>query len=152
MIQKIKDYGKIITILLLSLFLAQLFNTEFFIGNSPLIRPNLDQYIATRITNTKNSVSKSIALLINSKVGEAQQIANAGADKAFKELESVPFSEVAKGTYAKSNATATITEVTLGEIEADEYTFELKGQTVKIRVPKSANISEEQLKKELGAN
>lgn len=148
-IEKIKSYGKIGLVLCASFFIANLVNNEIFIGNSPMIRQQLGKYIAMKVKNKQTSISKTIASLFNFQARNAQQLANEGADKAFKALESVPFKQVAQGTYAKSNDSATVTVVKLGEIESVEYTFIIKGQTVKIRVPKDANVTEEELQKQL---
>lgn len=47
-----------------------------------------------------------------------------------------PLNQVSKGVYAGEKDGYQVTEVKIGEIEYSEYTFNIRGKEVKIRVPK----------------
>jgi len=150
-IPKLKQYLKIFAVLVLAFFIASAFNSEVFIRNTPVLRSNIIGNIALKINSTRSSFTRSLALLLKPQVRQANQLAKEQGKKAIEALATLPFKQVSKGTYAKTNGTATITLVKLGEIEVMEYTFVINGETVKIHVPKDANITEAQLREQYGA-
>ncbi len=103
-----------------------------FINNTESIRPNVGQYIASKITSFIEENNPMIA----QKTIEQQKELKQKAEVALKNLETTPFSVVTKGVYAKSNEMASVREYVLNEIEWVEYTFDVKGKKIIIKVPK----------------
>lgn len=115
-------YSKILGALILTYFFSQFLSKEVFLGYSPRIRPFLGRYLIARakeIYFTKFSF-----------------FANLFYQKPADKLEHIPFKEVAKGIYAKSEGNVTHTLIKENEVEWVEYNYIIKGKKIKIKVPK----------------
>lgn len=112
----------IIFIMVLSFFAANLVNNEVFVANSPVIRPNLPEYLAGRVQGGMNS-QRSLAERLLRKLPEQQ-------------LEKLPLEQLNKGVYARTEKNYSQTVIKINEIEWIEYTFTIKGKEVKIQVPR----------------
>jgi hypothetical protein len=121
-------YLKILVVLVLSYALMSLATKEIFIANTPRIRPHLDKYLALRLSNFINNNRQFLAKIFNLYQTPEQQLKDVP-------LKDVPFKMVSKGVYAKSRGEVSYTLIKADEVEWVEYSFEVKGKTIKIRMP-----------------
>ncbi len=115
---------KIITGIFLSYLISVFLLKEIFIADSPRIRQDVGSYLAKRITGFFSSRYNFVASLFYTNKDPK------------KELENIPFQNIAKGIYAKSKGNMSYTYVKLNEVEWVEYRFYIKGKEIKIHVPK----------------
>ena len=119
---KIKNIVIIGMILGVSLLITMLLGPIVFVNNTSTIRPQLGTYIASQIQALRGNNNTSL-------VAESPE-------ESLKKLEAAPFIMMTKGVYAKSNSGASIKEYRVNEIEWIEYTFDVKGKKVVLKVPK----------------
>jgi hypothetical protein len=142
---KYSIYAKIIGAMALAFFAVNTVAPEVFIANSPKIRPGLDRAVALRI-NTLADEGKDLIARITSfgqKSNYEQQTQQYNAQR--EKLQSIPFTPVGKGVYAKSDNETTVVELRLGELDWLEYTYMINGKEVKIRVPKDVEPPKQEL-------
>jgi len=133
---KIKHYGLIAFVMMLSLLISGIMSKEVFIANSPTIRPHLGLYLAARMKNMMAPASSFIAKL-RGKGGPAK---DKSVNDRFSELGSVPFSDVAKGVAAKEQNGVAEVRYELDKIKWVEYTFTKRdGSTIVIKIPEGQN-------------
>lgn len=142
---KVSQITKILAILLLSFFVSSVMNSEIFMGNTPVVRPNLSKYIAQRINSFSSSGKAMLASIFNPVKRETEQ-RQREAEKAYatavEKLKDKPMIPVSKGVYAQTDGETTIRTVKLDEIEATEYTFIVDGKPLKIRIPEGVDKGE----------
>lgn len=125
---KYKSTLKIFIVLTLSYLASGLLVRNAFIANTPRLRQDFGPYISLKFTNFFAGLFKS---------------------KQFPEvaLQSQPLQLVSKGVYAKSDGTNSYTLIKVGEVEWVEYTYNIDGKEIKIRVPKGQKqLSQEQIR------
>ncbi|PIY71531.1 hypothetical protein COY87_05690 [Candidatus Roizmanbacteria bacterium CG_4_10_14_0_8_um_filter_33_9] len=130
----ILKYIKIIGVLILSLLVTMIIRSVFYIEDDPQsLRSHPEQYIAQYIGEK----------IPGGKKGENSQMYASAAQNFNNTLEAVknaPLNQIAKGTYAQINGDATVVVVKLDEIPYKEYTFNVNGKEIKIRVPEGRDI------------
>ncbi len=123
-----KLYFKILGAVIVGYYMAELFNKHIFLANTPKIRNNLADYIASKFSESAN--------LIVNVVKNKKNISTF----TFKEdLNKIPFETISQGVYAKGNGNITYVLIKTGEVEWLEYTFNINGKQIKIKVPKGEN-------------
>jgi hypothetical protein len=109
--------------MIVSFFLSSFLNRTVFIANTPRIRPGLNKYLAQAFFKKEN---KSLSY------NPREQV-----DELYRRTENVPFNNVAKGTYVKSDYAVIITLYRLNEVDWAEYTYEINNKIYKFRVPRN---------------
>jgi hypothetical protein len=122
-IDKLKSSGKILLIMLFAYGIMNVMSEEVFIAGTPQIRPNLDKHLAYRWSELTRGNVQFIAEMFDNRTPE-------------QKLENVPLHELTKGVYAKGEKNYSYTVIKKGEVEWIEYTFNVNGKEVKIKVPK----------------
>lgn len=129
-------YTKILIVLVLGLVAVRILVPEIFLANTPRIKPNLDKYIAFRVNNLLERGNNFIARIFNRKSEPSQEQLVQTVQTAEDSLKNIPFKQMTKGVYAKSNNNISYTIVRDNEIDWVEYSFDIKGKQVKIKVPR----------------
>jgi len=143
MIDNIKKYGQIMGTLLLAYFVSIIVGDTVFMNKTPVMRPNLMQYIAIKTQSQFNTLIAGLGIN-NGKQSPASDVKSYA--QVEKSMDSIPFSQLTKGVYAKDNGVNSITVIKSGELETVEYSYVINGKIVKIRVPKNFPLSEQQIK------
>jgi hypothetical protein len=132
-------YIKIALVVLVSFAAVKGLSNEIFIADSPRLRPDMGENIARRLD----------ALIPKGKSQIAQEAPPGANVKPIQEiLADVPLKEVAQGVYAKEGDGMNYTIFKEEEMEFVLYTFTIRGEEVKLRVPKDSEPpSQEELEK-----
>ncbi len=133
MIDKMKKFGLIAILLVVSFMISGFANKEAFIGNSPTIRPHLGSYIAMRVKTIIHPISTYIALLQGKDPSEVKikSVAERNAN-----LQSVPFSNIATGVAAREKEGVAEVRYDLNNIKWIRYSYTTRaGTKITIQVP-----------------
>lgn len=135
----LKSKIKIILVLTLAFGVSQLIGRTIFVADSPLIRRNLGQYIATNISSMMVKVDLSFLSLNFLKGGSQKNVVTQPAANQRNNQQSIHLKQVSKGIYAAEDNQGKIKKVEyrLDEIDWVEYTFTVNGRQVTIKMPKS---------------
>ena len=136
-----KRYSKLIKLFLViigALIFTEVVAYEVFIADSPKIKHNLGAYLIAKIN-----------LIFSPKSQYDQSALASNYDETIKKLEKVPFTQVAKGVYAKSNGFKSITITYLDQVPMKIYTFNVNGKEYKVHVPVESSITEDQVRQNL---
>ncbi len=131
----IKSKLKIGFAIVLSFILVKLVANEIFVSGSPLVRQNLGAYLTSRISS-----------IFSSNNNNKQPVLANYYDQTVKELSNIPFTQVSKGVYAKSNGNKSITVTYVDQVPTTTYTFVIRGKTYKIYVPVDSKLTKDQVK------
>lgn len=115
MIEKIKKYIKLTTILFVALLLSNLLVSEIFINKSPTVRPQMGTYLIAKIKKTFNP-SEFIAY-ISSKMQQKKSLGEKEIPSTFSKLQEVAFTQIAPGVKARANENVSETSYELGKIK-----------------------------------
>lgn len=120
-------YIKILVVMALAFFIADLSSKTVFLAKTPKINPN---FIA-RLNNIfpKKNKEETIALPVMVKRREE-------LPSAITESLNMPLKPVSKGVYAGEKNNINVYEFRQDEIDWVEYTFVINGKEMKIKVPK----------------
>jgi hypothetical protein len=118
--KKLQLYFKILITFIFGFFLSSFLIQKIFLAGTPRIRPNAFSNLALEI---KNNTYSLIALFI--KQPSPEEI-----------LKDVPLKTISKGVYGKTKENYSYTLIKVNEIEWKEYTFNINGKEIKIKVPK----------------
>lgn len=130
-----KYYLKIIGILVLSFIISTLLNGSVFMKNTARIRPNLGKIIISKIVSVPTFLSQ-IPLPSFKLPAIFNQTQPSGQPPS---IENSSLSKISQGVYAEKNNTTSYTLIKEKEIDWKEYSIEIKGSVVKIRVPAGEN-------------
>lgn len=125
-----KKYFKLILIIFFSYFLSYFFGNKIFVGNTPKIKENLIAELNLEIKNFFIKQSDKILSFFSTKKNDNSSV------KIEEFLKDVPFKEISKGVYSKSKDNYSILEIKINEIEFVEYSFNVEGKEIKIKIPK----------------
>lgn len=136
MLDKIQFIFKISSSLLISYLLVSFFSEILFVGNTPTLRQNPNQYLAQKLEKT------IVQFGLNSSNSALQQTKPLISVDKYKEIISTTTAnelrQVATGTYAANIDGKQVEIIKLNEIPMKEYTYTLKsGKQIKVRVPLS---------------
>lgn len=134
---KNKFYLKIFFVFFLTYLITNFLIKEVFLANGLKVRPNLLSYLSTRVSDLIRIESNRFISLFKK------------SPDIKEELKDVPFHMVTKGIYGKSRGNYSYTEVRLNETEWIEYTFNIKGIEIKIKVPKGQNPPNQKMLEEI---
>lgn len=134
MIEKLFSYSKIIGGLLFSYLIVNFFTSVFFIGNSPLLRPHPEQYLAEKVTG------KIATYLAQLNIGKTNEKATLISIDKYKEYISSSaakgMKQVATGTYAADIQGQNVQIIKVNEIPTKVYSYTLKdGRQIQVSVP-----------------
>lgn len=118
-------YLKILGVIVSAYLLVSFLGREVFVANTPRLRPSLDKYLTLRMRLVTNDV--------------AQLASSFFRKSAEEQLKDFPLEAVSKGVYAKQSQNASYTVVKENEVEYVVYQYTIKGNIVKIKVPKGQN-------------
>jgi hypothetical protein len=118
--KKLQLYFKILITFIFGFFLSSFLIQKIFLAGTPRIRPNAFSNLALEI---KNNTYSLIALFI--KQPSTEEI-----------LKDVPLKTISKGVYGKTKENYSYTLIKINEIEWKEYTFNINGKEINIKVPK----------------
>lgn len=131
-----KKYLLLVLALLFSYGISVGLTKEVFVANSPTIRPDLQNHLVARVASlfvSQQALAQSNSqktIIFNNNDTIKQQLA-----ERLQKVESVPLKSVAPGVYAKSAGDVQVTEIRMSEVNWKEYTFNVNGREIKIRVP-----------------
>jgi hypothetical protein len=135
-------YGKIVLVLVFSFLISKLLLNEIFIIQTPKIRPNLGYYLIAKVSNVLKVGTKTlISFFIKEKTPETDDM-----------LKDVPLRPIVKGVYGKSRGNYSYTLIKTNEIEWVEYTFNIHGKTMKLKVPKGQNPPSQKMLEQIYAS
>lgn len=131
-------YFKIVLILIISFIITGFFKNNVFIANTPKINSNFPKNLIAKTESlffkTKNLLAN---LFINKKESELAGLKIPSQfQKTYNEMEKIPFKLVANGVYAKAKDNLIVTEIRINEVEWVEYSLNINGKQVRIKVPK----------------
>lgn len=120
----------------LSFLISSFLNGTVFIKNTARIRPYLDKIIIGKLSSATTLLSQIQVSL------PAFQLPNLGvpvqiADKPIIESS---LSRISQGIYAEKNSSTSYTLIKENEVEWKEYSLNIRGTKVVIRVPKDENV------------
>jgi len=137
---------KTLLIILISYLTSILLIQNVFLANSPEIRPNLGVYLASKVKNTFNRLGGNLASLIKfPKNLSLNSITNRGSstgsttssnNTVVEKLKNQPSNVLTKGVYAKTEGGNTLIEIDTSQIDFVEYTFNVNGKEIKVKMPK----------------
>lgn len=137
MIKTIKKYISLLMIMGVSLFISNVFVKSVFVGESPRMLPHPEQRLMQGLQNN----AAYIARIFNPSLKQKSNSASSESLTALiKKMENVPVQQIAKGTYAKTSEGVTIQIIKLDEITYKEYTYQVNGKEIKIRVPEGQEV------------
>lgn len=140
-------YIKILIVIVLSIVAVKIITPEIFLANTPRFRPDLNNYLASKANDLFGS-GNFIANLFNWRFEPSQEQLAQTVEATKEKLKGVPFQQLTKGVYAKSGGNTSYTIIKENEIEWLEYTFNVKGREIKIKVPRGEEpLSQELLEK-----
>ena len=120
-------YFKILGVIVLGFFIANILSKEIFLANSPRLRPDLRAHLTARIVSLLDGPKAFIARLFRGKTIE-------------EELINVSYRSVAKGVYAKEKADKSIKLYREDDVEWLYYEFDYKGKHYRVRYAKSDGL------------
>lgn len=133
-LNKYKNLIKIIIILVTAYFVSIFFIKDIFLADSPIIRPNLEEYYLTKINNIKESLVAKFNFSSNNNFAaknNQEQIAT------FLKNNLKP---IVKGVSAVTKDNNNYTEYDLNQIVWEKITFTLRnGKVITIEYPKGTN-------------
>lgn len=135
---------KIILVLVLSFLTVQYLQKDLFLANTPRLRLPIQTYLASKIGDLFVKI-KEIASLFPTlpkefaKKASTYQLSQQTLDN-IKKASLKPLNRIAAGTYAATEGNATVIEFKENEVEWIEYTYNLNGKEIKIRVPKGQAV------------
>lgn len=132
-------YIKLFSIFGLSFLASSFLNKEVFVANSPQVRENLPQHLASRVEETVSGQSSVLAFFqfrpgkeeIPDDQRQSAESSLAGANSSVPEGAVEP---IAPGVYAGEREDVGYTVVELNQAEWKEYETEIDGEIVKVRV------------------
>lgn len=147
-----KNKLKIIIIVLFSFFLSHFLIKNLFLANSPRINPFFARNMMAKVSNFFDKTKSFFAFDISKKENIQQnpnqnnfaqqqpQNQSFTLDKAPQELKEAiskaPMRKIAPGVYAGEYKGYYVSTIKINEIEFLEYTFDVNGRKIKIKVPK----------------
>lgn len=147
----IKKYFKIFLLLGAAYIISYFSIKNIFLAESPRINPFAVQNMMAKVNNfwskTTNFIAFKNIFPVNnsfSKNYPTQAPASSpvvafnlnNAPKDVVDALSAPLTEVSQGVYAGEKNNIKVYEIRTGEIEYLEYTFNVNGKEIKIKVPK----------------
>lgn len=144
---------KVFIVLLCSFLISDISIKNVFLAQSPKVNP---MFVPNTIAKVKNSWSKtgnfiaSINLFpkINktdfNQTNYPQPNSFALTKSQFNEILKTPLKQVSQGVYAGESGETKVYEVRVGEIDYLEYTFNINGKEVKVKVPKNQEAPSQQ--------
>lgn len=142
-------YLKILLILGIAYIFSGFSIKNIFISESPKINPFFVSNTVAKANNflskTKNFVASLNPLknITNSNqqniVLTPRQITNTSQSRVAsisRQIENMSLKEISQGVYAGEVDNTQVTEIRIGEIDYLEYTFNVNGKEIKIKVPK----------------
>ena len=137
---KNKTYIKIILSFIFAFVLVKLISIDIFLANTPRIRPNLLSYLKEKyITGTYNYLASLNILPYQKRFKNQEEL-----QQYLAKYKNVPEVKIGTGVYAKDLGNDKIINIVTSEIQFKEITaINKKGQTVKIRMPSDAKITQE---------
>lgn len=122
----IKLFSSIVISFLLSWFLSH----EFFLAQSPILRPNLDKYLAVQFSGAVKSTTRPFTNLFSSAA-----VTTGTVDQTVSvTLEKIPENQIGKGIYSKEDGNISYVLIKEDEVEWKVYSFEIDGKTKTIKV------------------
>ena len=122
---------KIFLVLLFSFLFSSFLIKNVFIANSPKIRPYLGDYFAFKIKDLFKNFP-NLAFYRSS--------SNYDRNNTIEKLKKKPLIPIGKGVYARTDNKNALIEINLEGVEFVEYTFNINGNQVKVKVPKGEMI------------
>ena len=145
----IKKYLKIFLLLGAAFIISDFSIKNVFLAKSPKFNPFFTQNIIAKVSNiwTKTTnffAFRSIFPSSNDQINQAnfnqkptnQTFTLKEAPKDIIEALNTPLTKVSQGVYAGEKNNIRVYEIRTNEIEYLEYTFNINGKEVKIKVPK----------------
>ncbi len=126
---------KILILIIISYFVSDILGKNIFLANTPKIRPDLSQYLLSKIIDFKDKGKDFFASLFN--FSKENYSSYTYQDKTRKELEKRPLIELYKGVYAQTEGKKAIIKIDIGEMEFTEYVFNIDGREIKLKIPKN---------------
>jgi hypothetical protein len=119
----IKKYSKLGVALIGAFLFSFIFSDGIFVNNSPIVRRDIPHYYALKFDKTAiGKVPFMAKLIYNFKYPS-------------EKLQDLPLIPVARGVSAKEKGNVIYSQVNVGELKLIQYTFEVNGKQIKIRVP-----------------
>lgn len=125
-----KYYFKIIGIMLMSFIISSFLNGSVFIKNTARIRPNLGKIIIGKISAVPTFLSQ-----IPLPSFKLPSFSNKNPSTPDQTVDTSSLPQISKGVYAEKNNTTAYTLIKEKEVDWKEYSIEIKGSVVKIKVP-----------------
>lgn len=107
-----------------------------FIANSPAVNTNFTNTIAQNINQLFGNSSSFFAFLNARPQVSVPLQANDQYNAIMSQTGSIPFTQVAKGIYAKETSTAKVVQVRVNEVNWEVHTYVVNGKTITLRIPK----------------
>lgn len=138
----------IFLIILFSFFLSHFFIKNLFLANSPRINPFFARNMIAKVSNFFDKTKSFFAFDIfkkqdkiqNNFVQQQPQNQSFTLNQAPQELKEAiskaPMKKIAPGVYAGEYKGYKVSTIKINEIEFLEYTFDVNGKKIKIKVPK----------------
>jgi len=123
-------YAKLIVSLIISFLLVTFMEKHVFLANSPIVRPNLPQYLATFVKYSVSSRTRVVTDLFNKAPVTTGQI-QVSVGEAIR----VPAQIVGKGIYAKEDGENSQILIREDEVDWTGSVFEIGGRMVKLQTP-----------------
>ena len=128
-----KYYFKIIGIMFLSFIISSFLNGSVFIKNTSRIRPNLGKVIVSKISSVSTFLSQIQIPLPSFQLPSFTKQSQPDIADITTSTSSLP--QISKGVYAEKNNTTAYTLIKEKEVEWKEYSIEINGTALKIKVP-----------------
>jgi len=128
-----KIFFKFFLAILISIAISNFLIKEVFIANSPIIRPNLGKYLSNKF------LPKDLFDKINKNNNNVEDIKNNNINEnlVFSKIDKKNFVPLSKGVYANNfEKNARYVVISNDQVDWVEYTFEIEGKKVKIKIPK----------------
>ncbi|MCX7956158.1 MAG: hypothetical protein N2593_03610 [Patescibacteria group bacterium] len=136
-----KDKLKIILILSITLIISQIVGNTIFLAGTPLIRKNLNIYIVKHINSIFSKINTNFFSFNLFNKTNKNQLSNQQSvtKNIIIQEQNIPFKELSKGIYAVEDKKSNIKKIEyrLDEIDWVEYTFNINGKEVKLKIPKN---------------
>jgi hypothetical protein len=138
-------------------FISDFSSNTVFLAGTPKLNPfaanNLIVKVKSFASNTGAIVAGLNPLNLIRRSGDGTTPAQSPTQAEFAQeinnaLEA-PLNQVSQGVYAGEKDGYKVTEIKIGEIEYKEYTFNIRGKDVKIRVPKNQQPPSQETMEEL---
>jgi hypothetical protein len=145
-------YVKLVFVFGVAYLISNFSIKNVFLGNSPRINPYAGQNMIAKATNLWSKTTSLIAFKNPFTNSSSTGFQNGGLNQASTSISSdvaealnTPLSKVSQGVYAGEKNDVKVFEVRIGEIEYLEYTFNIKGKEIKIKVPKGQDPPSQQV-------